>query len=33
MVMDIEGTEGNDIAMGMIVFVQHLSKDFSLRFS
>ena len=33
MVMDIGGTKGNDIAMKMIVFVQHLSKDFSPRFS
>ena len=31
--MDIGGTKGNDISMGMIVFVQHLSKDFSPRFS
>lgn len=30
--MDIGETEGNDIAMGMIVFVQHLSKDFSPHF-
>jgi hypothetical protein len=31
--VDIGGTESNDIAMVMIVFVQHLSKDFSPRFS
>ena len=31
--VDIGGTESNDIAMGMIVFIQHLSKDFSPRFS
>jgi glycerate kinase len=31
--VDIGGTECNDVAMGMIAFVQHLSKDFNPRFS
>lgn len=31
--VNIGGTESNDIAMGMIVFVQHLSNDFSPLFS